>query len=1240
MPPGGGELFTFNPTISFKTMASIEKPTSPAAGINLSQAFDDIQAAGLQNINVDVDAAATIGTNSTAKSAATSNNVTGSSTSVADVAFNSGLQADEDDDTNIVNVASDAGLSGIATTTANSSAATSDGTATAFTNLGEAAGIQDLDSLQVGGELTALGKSLNTLGASAENVKGTARAYSQLSSEPSVGNPDLAEIQGFEGTQINVKSDATLQGLAQLSNSAAAATSAGDATAESFAAKLQGADLQGLNVGGIASVTGQATLSNLSTAETVVESSLGANALSSLGTAQGLVADGTLADLDGDFAVDTDFADAGVTVSSDASLTGLASITNNATASATKGDAGARSIATGVEGASLNTVQIGGVGTIGGQATYSAKATAGNVDGGNSGALADLTSAQGLEANAALDVKSDATIQGLANISNDALASGTAAGSSMAIAEASTLIGATLADNTDIGGIGSITGQVTFGSKATGKNVSGDAVASSSLGDQLNAGEFDSQTGLAQGLFTGDASGTDFGTDIKSDATIKGISSLNLQAEANTTNGLADADAYAGDIDGAKLGDVKIGGVGDLAGQASLTGKASSSNVLGGASNADSQLISADGLEAADLLKTASDGTIKGLSSINLSATAESTGGATETTTHAGFNGGTIQGASLQEVSIGGIGNLLGQVGFTGAGNASNVTGNAEALGELNTAKGLTTSALSDINSDGTLKGIASVTGSATAATTEGDAKAEAFADTINGADFGSLVDIGGIGSIQGAASFNLSAKSTNVTGDPFQNSEFDYFDVPADSSYATAGDIDLSAIGLQSIEGPGEEGDSNEFGIDIASDAALSGTAIGSLKAEAFSTATNATATLGEGSTLVGASLEDLHVGGIASVTGAAQLTGNGTASSVDGISTANSGVGATVTGLQALELDVASDASITAQAFGTLNATASSTGGNAFAFAGMNDEDLTQLTGLDAVGGMTVEIGGVATVSALAQGNESAKATSVDGQAQASAGMDALGAGVRGEYGDMPLELSFNSSSDANITGIAKLVASVDASNIGGADLNAEANGEFSAIGLSGLVFLKVFEKDPVDGSGPDDAPGIGGIGTLKGQAQITGTLNAESVSGAAEAGLDDPTSMIIGIQGISLLGASDGTILGSASGVFNTTADSTQGDANGYSAQNLRGMNAMTLTLGGNGGINAIVQDTNFVTAHSVSGNATAVASVDAIGLGGWGDEIGNSGTEHIQIAGNATIMGNVGVDSKAESHTTGG
>ena len=153
-------------------MADLSKPTAPSASPQeLSQSFDSIKAAGLQDINVDVDASATIAANSTAKSTSNATNVTGSSTSVADVAYNSGLQVSAlANATNLVDVASDAGLSGIATTTGSASASTSAGTASAFAALDDAAGIQDLDRLTVGGELTGLGKSLNTLSATSESV--------------------------------------------------------------------------------------------------------------------------------------------------------------------------------------------------------------------------------------------------------------------------------------------------------------------------------------------------------------------------------------------------------------------------------------------------------------------------------------------------------------------------------------------------------------------------------------------------------------------------------------------------------------------------------------------------------------------------------------------------------------------------------------------------------------------------------------------------------------------------------------------------------------------------------------------------------------------------------------------------------------------------------------------------------------------------------------------------------------
>jgi hypothetical protein len=153
----------------------------------------------------------------------------------------------------------------------------------------------------------------------------------------------------------------------------------------------------------------------------------------------------------------------------------------------------------------------------------------------------------------------------------------------------------------------------------------------------------------------------------------------------------------------------------------------------------------------------------------------------------------------------------------------------------------------------------------------------------------------------------------------------------------------------------------------------------------------------------------------------------------------------------------------------------------------------------------------------------------------------------------------------------------------------------------------------------------------------------VSAESVSGNADAfsgkeglgafnsgpnfGVD--ASTIYGLKSIELDGASNGTVLGTASGTFNTSAESVLGNANAQAAQTLRGINSLNLDLGGNGGINAIVNDTNFVSAHSVSGNATAESSVDAIGMNG-----GN-----IHIAGNASILSTVGVDSKSESHTMG-
>ena len=1261
-------------------MADIQKPTEltsttdPAIS-ELSQAFDKINAAGLQDLKIAVDADATIGANSTAKSVADSENVSGSSTSVSEVLFNSGLQATASG-TNTASIKADAGLSGIATTTAQSSAATADGTATAFTTLGEAAGIQDLDSLQVGGELTALGKSLNTLGASAENVTGAAKARSEVS-KLDVSNNQIAEIQGFEGTEINVKSDATLQGLAQLSNSAAASTSAGDATAESFAAKLQGADLQGLNVGGVASVTGQATLSNLSTAETVVETSLGANALSSLGTAQGLVADGKLADLDGVLGAG-DKAAAGVTVSSDASLTGLASITNNATGSTTKGDAGAQSLATGIEGASLNTVQIGGVGTIGGQATYSATAKSENVDGGQSTAKADLSDLKGLinsnidlnndgdssdtgETAGKLDVKSDASIQGLASITNNATASGTTATNGLsdgnlvgasAVADATNLQGAVLQSDTNIGGIGSIKGQVSFSTTADADNVTGSAKASAALGAANGA----LTGGTASGLTTGvDATGA-FGTDIKSDATIQGLSSLNVKGLATTTDGVATADAYAGTVLGADLGDVQVGGIANMLGQTNLTSLSDANSVSNNAIS-NSKLGTAEGLNirtgvsAEEELQVASDATIQGLTTINSTANADTTKGVAT----ANAFGTTINGADLSagNLDIGGLGTIKGQANFGLTAEASNVEGGAASAtagsattgfdlsaaglkGGVNAA-GVSTEWGMDVASDAGLTGMAIGSLKADASSTADAATAISGAgDSATGALLPSL-NVGGLANLTAAAQLDSASTAKNV-------GTSDSYDAIAEagigqkvtgltsgeSSTVNTGTGDYLGSNLASVLPTGSE--THAFGtgranlnINVASDATLSAQGFSNLDATAASTAGDAFANAGfnattansynasgANSTVTGiASDMDIKVGGIGNLTALAQGTADASAESVTGDAKAFSVQAAN--GALELEMQTMSDATLSSTAKVVGSADAMSTGNLSTVSTTIGDEAWASMD-FDATGieGLALGSGGVGNLSATANVIGTANAEGVASLADARGSIDAIGMS----------DVWMTSASDGTVSGVGLVNAGVSAKST--AD-TAKAEGDFDATAIDTLQL------------------GVGGIATLKGQAQVIGNVSAESVSGNADAfsgkeglaainggpNFSVDASTIYGLKSIELDGASNGTVLGTASGTFNTSAESVLGNANAQASQVMKGINSLNLDLGGNGGINAIVNDTNFVSAHSVSGNATAVASVDAIGLDG-----GN-----IHIAGNATILANVGVDSKAEAGTIG-
>ena len=69
-------------------------------------------------------------------------------------------------------------------------------------------------------------------------------------------------------------------------------------------------------------------------------------------------------------------------------------------------------------------------------------------------------------------------------------------------------------------------------------------------------------------------------------------------------------------------------------------------------------LVDADGMSALAGLKISADAGITGLNTANLSAIAESTGGASATSATAQATATTLQGAQLGQIDVGGIGNI------------------------------------------------------------------------------------------------------------------------------------------------------------------------------------------------------------------------------------------------------------------------------------------------------------------------------------------------------------------------------------------------------------------------------------------------------------------------------------------------------------------------------------------------------------------------------------------------------
>jgi len=163
---------------------------------------------------------------------------------------------------------------------------------------------------------------------------------------------------------------------------------------------------------------------------------------------------------------------------------------------------------------------------------------------------------------------------------------------------------------------------------------------------------------------------------------------------------------------------------------------------------------------------------------------------------------------------------------------------------------------------------------------------------------------------------------------------------------------------------------------------------------------------------------------------------------------------------------------------------------------------------------------------------------------------------------------------------------------------------------------------------------AAGIAGVdgGTLLTAGPSDGDVVGQALAGAnlAARTIGDPaavtatgdeaiatlqSSTISGIENVDILGGMVGSNLvkGTAFADFDVLAESVKGDASGSSTADAYGIidgdGDGSITLSGN--VQAIAQLSNTVTARTIEGNAVAIASGDAIGLGGYSVTIIGSG-----------------------------
>jgi hypothetical protein len=309
--------------------------------------------------------------------------------------------------------------------------------------------------------------------------------------------------------------------------------------------------------------------------------------------------------------------------------------------------------------------------------------------------------------------------------------------------------------------------------------------------------------------------------------------------------------------------------------------------------------------------------------------------------------------------------------------------------------------------------------------------------------------------------------------------------------------------------------------------------------------------------------------------------------------------------------------------------SATAVTVTGNADAATDLTAVALNAVT----AGNGDISIGGSGDVvaradlraSSASSGIAGVTAQTVDGAANADATLSATA--ISDTAG-----LAISMGHTGSITGLATLgtltgsaisdAYDVTASALGGTD-NATANADGDVTGIAGVTGSTTLTAGPAGGNVYGSA--LGGL-----------SVSASAIGGDANSSIGGTgNSDIIGISNSNITAGLSGvnTVSGLAVGSFNATATSISGAADGSSevtATGILGTSAATDSIKLSGNVSAIANLTNTVLATSVTGNATATAVSNAVGMQGY----------DVTIIGNGSITGTANSMAKTVGSTTNG